>query len=261
MFDVWDTFDPCFVILSDHGAKSGYRFLFIVKTHWFRVLSSTVYPDESCLSVMDCAMAGATYLRACLNKGCHIAYINCPKSRAAFEGVGHLRASVLRPPRFVLIGAHALARAHTTSQMSRPVPSYQLWLIHHFSKGPHNIFHTLDTPRPTTTPGTEPPSTTSKDDMRLVPNFAMPPKVTVVVHTPDVERGTVDFESGWIVLCQRFASRSTSRNLYISTPQEGRQNMVPLEGAWVEASQEEELGLPAKSPMSVVMDREKIIVV
>lgn len=94
----------------------------------------------------------------------------------------------------------------------------------------------------------------------MVPNFAITPKVSNVLQTPEVERGTVDDKTGRMVLCQRFASRSISRNVYLVDKHEGENTIIPLKGAWAKAFHESELGLPGKNPMSVVMDRERLIV-
>lgn len=63
-----------------------------------------------------------------------------------------------------------------------------------------------------------------------------------------------------MVLCQRFAYRACSRDIFIASQQGDETTIVPVRGAWEQEVVDAGLGLPDKNPMSVVMDQEKFIV-
>lgn len=105
------------------------------------------------------------------------------------------------------------------------------------------------------------PGLKGADIPRLVPNLSVAPTVLAIIDTPEVERGAIDDKTGRIVLSQRFASRSgAGRNLFVVNEAEGVRSIVPLGGAWADRASELGLASVEKNPMSLVINRDRIIV-
>jgi pyrimidine and pyridine-specific 5'-nucleotidase len=115
---------------------------------------------------------------------------------------------------------------------------------------------------------------------RIAPNLGVAPVIVSVLQTPDTAAGCIDPTKNRIILASRFSSRAgADRRIYTSTL-DGRQanggdglidngeaedeaggggtRVVPIGGAW--QAQAEELAVPARNPMSLVLDHENCVV-
>lgn len=106
---------------------------------------------------------------------------------------------------------------------------------------------------------------------RIAPNLSIAPIVVDILQTPDAATGCVDPAKKRIVLATRFSSRAgADRRIYTSTLDEKQitensskqtdaaRRVVPIGGIW--QSNTEELAIPARNPMSIVLDHENCVI-
>lgn len=122
-------------------------------------------------------------------------------------------------------------------------------------------------------------TTTSQPTHRIAPNLTVAPRVVSVLRTPEVATGAVDPLKRRLVCSSRFSARvGAERTLYTSTYSDPAQSgndtvqdgthapespetastFPTIRGAW--SAHSNELSIPERNPMSIVLDHESVVV-